>query len=455
VSTSDAAKLVADQPRPGDPRPWQFPSFERREVAGGRLITCHLPGRPLAVLSLVSTAGATTEPAGQEGVALLLAEVLSEGTPKLDAYEFAVASERLGAVWRAHADWDSLRCGFEVPVQHLAEAADLLAQAVHTPATDDATVLRVRDERVDEMALERSQPAARAAVAFADALFADGSRYRRLDGGDPDTVAALTPDDVRGFAQRRLTPDSTTAILVGDLETVDIDAVGAALFDGWTATAEAVADPVVALRAPGRRAVLVDRPGSLQSALYVGHDGISRRVPDYVAATTMSLVFGGMFNSRLNMKLREEKGYSYGARGAFEARRHGGTFGARSAVQSEVTAPALADLVAEIDSVHTGNITADELEIARSYRAGIFPINFATAGAVAAGIGDLVVHDLPDDHFDRLRQQVIDIELDAVNEAARTRIRPDDLVTVVVGDAAAIASDLEPLGLGAIDIVSD
>src|SRR3954453_18803350 len=127
------ARLVAERPEPAPPRPWHFPAFTRREVAGGRMLVCDIPGRPLAVVSLVVDAGATTETAGQEGVAGLVARGLSEGPPRLDAYGFAVASERLGAVWRANVDWDSMRCGFEVPVDNLAEALGLLAETRAPP----------------------------------------------------------------------------------------------------------------------------------------------------------------------------------------------------------------------------------------------------------------------------------------------------------------------------------
>jgi predicted Zn-dependent peptidase len=171
--------------------------------------------------------------------------------------------------------------------------------------------------------------------------------------------------------------------------------------------------------------------------------------------TTMALVLGGMFNSRLNYRLREDKGYSYGAFGSFDCRRDGGTFAARSAVQTEVTAPALVDAVGEVAAMHDAGVQPDELEQARSYRAGVFPISFAGPGPVAAGLADLVTHDLPDDHFDRLRQRVLDVTVDEVNEAATTRLRPHDLVCVVVGDAASVVPDLEKVGLGPVEVVTD
>jgi predicted Zn-dependent peptidase len=447
--------LVAERPSPGEPRPWQFPAFERREVAGGRVLACHLPGRPLAVISLVVDAGAVSEPSGKEGIAQLLAAALSEGTSRRDAYGFAVAGERLGAAWRANADWDSLRCGFEVPVDTVTEAAGLLAEAVREPAFDESSLIRVRDERVDELRLDMSQPGPRAAAAFAAAVFSPEARYSRPDGGVVATVAATTPADIRAFHRERLVPSAATLIIVGDLGAVDIDGAAEAVFADWSGGSSSDTTPDVSGGPAGRRVVLVDRPGAVQSMVYAGHDAPPRNTPDYVPMTMMALVLGGMFNSRLNYRLREEKGYSYGAFGSFDCRRHGGTFSARSAVQTAVTAPALVDAVAEVVAMHSSGVKPDELELARSYRAGVFPINFAGPGAVAAGLGDLVIHDLRDDHFDRLRQEVLDVGLDEVNEAAARRLKPDELVAVVVGDASVVADDLRSAGLGPVEVITD
>ncbi|HET7311404.1 MAG TPA: pitrilysin family protein [Mycobacteriales bacterium] len=447
--------LVAERPEPAPPRPWRFPSFERRTVAGGPVIACDVPGRPLAMVLLVLDAGAVTEPAGKEGVALLLARALSEGTRTKSAYEFAVAGERLGANWRADTDWDAMRCGFEVPAGELQAAADLLAEAVRDPGLDDETLLRVRDERLDEVRLELSQPGPRAGMAFVDAVFSSDSRYAVRDGGDLTTVAALTPDDVRAFHAARFAPDAATLVVVGDLAGTDVDALGRSVFEGWTGTATPVAPPVVSTRGENKRIILVDRPGSVQSMLYSGHDAPARAVEDYVPMTTMALSLGGMFSSRLMYRLREDKGYTYGAYGGYDCRRHGGVFVARAAVHTEVTAPALADTVAEIRRMHDDGLEEDELDLARRYRSGIFPINFAGSPAVAAGLSDLIVHGFPDDHFDRLRAQIEAVTTDEVNTAAQKRLRPDDLVNVVVGDASVVAESLGEIGLGPVQVVTD
>lgn len=447
--------VSAPRPSPGGPRPWQFPSFERRTVAGGSVLSAHLPGRPLAVTSLVIDAGAALEPRGHEGVAEIVARAMSEGAAGLDAYEFGVAGERLGASWRASSDWDSMRMGFEVPVAELAAATSLLADAARSADFADDALDRVLDERIDEIGIERSQPAVLAAEALGAEIFDARSRYAAPDGGDPASLDALAREDIRRYREARVRREAATLVLVGDLAGVDVDGLGHTVFDGWDGAATGGEPPAITPKSSGRRTVVVDRPGSVQSVVMVGHDGPARAIDDYVAMTTMALVLGGMFSSRLNMKLREEKGYAYGAFGGFDTRKHGGVFAARAAVQSEVTVPALADMVAEIERVHRDGLTPDELEQARAYRAGVFPVNFAGVMPVASGLGDIAIQGFSDDHFDALRARILDVTLDEVNETAHNRLRPQDFVTVIVGDASGFTDDLASLGLGPVEIVHD
>ncbi len=253
-----------------------------------------------------------------------------------------------------------------------------------------------------------SQPAARAGEALAAEVFCRPSRYHRSDGGDVASLEAISRrghPDVPGSATRPFRRRLSSSWATSRTSTSRRSATPSSTA-GPTATSPppAAGRLAPAARAPGRRG----RPPGLGAVdALVGHDGPPRKIDDYVAMTTMSLVLGGMFSSRLNLKIREEKGYAYGAHSGFDTRKYGGMFAARAAVQSDVTIPALADMVAEIERMHTGGVEPEELEQARAYRAGVFPINFAGVSAVAAGLGDLVVNDFADDHFDQLRARVL------------------------------------------------
>lgn len=445
------AALIANKPESAPPRQWRFPTFERRRLDSGlHLLLCHLPGRPLTAARVVLEAGGVDEPAGQAGVATLAGRALTEGTESLDAIGLAVAMEGLGAEIRAEVAWDTMQVRLDVPASRLEPALALLADVVRRPGFREAEVERLRTERLDQIAQEKMTPDAVAARAFQRNVFVPDAAYARALQGDEVSIGALDRDAISSFYRSRIEAVAATLIVAGDLSGVDVPGAAERAFGSWPAGPASAASPVVGEQQAGRRIVLVDRPGSVQSALAIGHAGPPRRTPDYVAASTMAMVLGGVFGSRLNMKLREEKGYTYGAFAGFDFRRHGGVFVARSAVRTEDTAAAVADALGEIVRTHDSGIPESELGSVREYRVGIYPIAYERPAAVAMGLADLVVHDLPDGWFDQMRVDLAAVTADDVSVAAARHLRPDDMAVVVVGDAAKVREGLEATGLGPV-----
>ena len=169
----------------------------------------------------------------------------------------------------------------------------------------------------------------------------------------------------------------------------------------------------------------------------------------------MSAILGGLFNSRLNRKLREEKGYTYGAHAGFDLRRSAGPFAARAAVNTEVTVPAVVDMLAELEGIRTSAPTDDELRAARDYLVGVFPLRFETPGAVVGALSGIVIQGLPDDELARYRPAIDAVDADAVLAAARAHVRPDESAIVLVGDADAFLADLEAAGIAPIVVDRD
>ena len=204
-----------------------------------------------------------------------------------------------------------------------------------------------------------------------------------------------------------------------------------------------------------RRVVLIDRPGAPQSEVRVGHIGQPRSTPDYHALSVMNALLGGLFTSRLNALLREEKGYTYGVHSGFDMRRAAGPFSVRCAVESDVTAPAVADIVAELGRVRAAPVEADELDMARDFLVGVFPLRFETSAQVAGALAGLVVYDLPDDELDRYRPTISAVSVEDVQAAAEAHVHPDDASVVIVGDASKFADALRDGGYGDVEIVTD
>ena len=169
----------------------------------------------------------------------------------------------------------------------------------------------------------------------------------------------------------------------------------------------------------------------------------------------MSAILGGLFNSRLNMNLREEKGYTYGASAGFDMRRAAGPFAARAAVNTEVTVPALLEMLGELDRIRETPVEASELRAARDFLIGVFPLRFETPGPVAGALGGLFVHDLPDDELERYRSAIEAVTIDDVQRVARDHIHPDASAIVLVGDNEQFAEPLSAAALGPVTVLED
>jgi predicted Zn-dependent peptidase len=439
--------LVTERPEPGTPRPYTFPPVVRRSVAGGDVVAAHLPGHNLAVAVLLLDAGAGREPAGREGLAGVVAKALEEGTTRRDATAYALALEGLGTELSISADWDAFQVGVQVPVDRLPAAVELLTEAVRTPRLDPADITRVRDDEVTALRMYWANPGPRADAALRAELFGADQRPGRPMDGDPESVAAVTVDDVIAFHAEWLTR-AGTLLVAGDLDRIDLDALAATAFAGASGAAEPAGDPLDLVVPGERRIILVDRPGSVQSTLRLGHVAPPRAHPDYVPMTLAATVLGGAFTSRLNHLIREVRGYTYGIRAEFGHSRRFGRFVVSSGVQTAVTSPALRDAVGEITRTRDSGVTEAELAVARAWRAGQLSVELQTPRAIANALATLVVYDLPDDYHATLREALLSATEPEVSAAAGTYLHPEGLTLVVEGDAAAIRDDLVASGLG-------
>jgi zinc protease len=446
------------RPMPGSPSPYEFPAFERTILSSGlNLITVHLPGRPLISTTVVFRNGAADEPAEVAGATVLAGRALTEGTERYDAIGLVEAAERLGAELHAEAGWDAMSAELQVPVERLGQGLELLVELVRRPTFPGSEVERLRDQRLADIQQARVDPARRVAEAFSDTVYAPMSPYHRPAGGTADTVIGLDADVARTAYERGVDPASATVIVGGDLSEVDVPALLEPLVADWVASPSArPAEPVVSVeQLPRPRVRVVHRPGSVQSEIRIGHMGLPRKSPDFHAVSVMSMILGGLFNSRLNRKLREEKGYTYGARSVFDFRRGAGPFVVSAPVRTDTTAPAIIDALHEITQMREAPVSEAELRAAKDYLIGVFPFRFQTPGPVIGAIGDLVARDLPDDELARYRPSIEAVSVADVQRVARLHIDPDRLAIVIVGDAEAIGPDLATAGLGDVDVIRD
>ncbi|MFE2988786.1 M16 family metallopeptidase [Streptomyces sp. NPDC059262] len=449
------------QPQAGTARPWAFPAPERGTLDNGlTVLRCHRPGQQVVAVEINLEAPLEAEPAGLDGVATIMARAFSEGTDKLAAEEFAAELERCGATLDAHADHPGVRVSLEVPVSRLPKALGLLADALRAPAFADSEIERLVRNRLDEIPHETANPGRRAAKELSKQLFPATSRMSRPRQGSEETVAAIDAAAVRAFYDRHVRPATATAVVVGDLAAVDLDALLADSLGAWTGnTAEPRPVPPVTADDTGR-VVIVDRPGAVQTQILIGRVGADRHDRVWPAQVLGTYCLGGTLTSRLDRVLREEKGYTYGVRAFGQVLRSApdGTGAAMLAISGSVdtpnTGPALDDLWKVLRTLAAEGLTDAERDVAVQNLVGVAPLKFETAAAVAGTLADQVEQHLPDDFQAELYRRLAATGTVEATAAVVSAFPMDRLVTVLVGDAAQIEEPVRALGIGEVSVVT-
>lgn len=446
---------TAAPPRPGPSavRPYHFPRFETHVLPNGvRVVVAPVHAHPVVTILAVVEAGATRDPVGQHGLAVLTGRALAEGTATMSALELAERVESLGTVLDTGADWDSSIVQLTALTDRAPDAFAVLAEVLRRPSFPGEEMQRLVEERLADLQQIRAEPRGLADVALNRLLYAPTSRFARLAGGDERSVASITRDDIVAFHAEHFRPDATALLVVGDCTPAEALRLAAAHLGDWAGTAVPPVTPDASPRFSDRRVHLVDKPDAQQAEMRLGHVAVPRAHPDYFPLVVMNAILGGLFSSRLNLNLREEHGYTYGAHSAFDWRRAASPFEISSAVQTEKCAEAVREALGEVERMRTTPVSAEELSLAVSYLDGVFPIRFETTAAIASGLANVEIFRLPPSYFDTYREHVRAVTADDVLRVAHAHLHPDRLQVVVVGPAETLRPSLEALGIGPVAV---
>jgi zinc protease len=271
-------------------------------------------------------------------------------------------------------------------------------------------------------------------------------------GGTSGSVSRITRHDVLELHAKSYAPEAVTIVIAGDISADEGFLLTESALGAWSG--ERTAETRSADK-PARKEKLIEivsKPDAAQSELRIGHVGVSRSHPDYFDITVMNAVLGGLFSSRINLNLREEHGYTYGASSFFDWRRQAGPFIVSAAVQSEATGEAIAESLREIERMRAEEISAEELTLATSYLEGVFPIRYETTAAIASALARLVTFDLSEDYYDSYRGNIAAVTAEGVLRAARAHVKPDELQVVVVGNPEIVQAPVEALGFSAVRV---
>ncbi len=448
MTAVDRTRLPSIGPTP----PVRFPSIEKSRLQNGLSVwaTEHR-GLPLVTFALLLPAGSAADFEGYEGLAAITADMLDEGTGDRSAIDVNGAFAALGA----HLDTEVWPDATLLTVTALSRFASpvlhLLAECVTAPRLTEADFARVRQLRLNRLVQVRDMPSAIADRAIMQVLYG-GHPYAHAALGTEEALRQMRVENVRAFHAHAFSSSSATLMAAGDISTLQARQLADDAFGGWrTAGAPAGADPALAPppAEPAHRLAVVDKTGAPQSEIRIGQVGLTRSTPDYFRLIVLNMVLGGQFVSRINMKLRQEKGLTYGARTSFDFRRGRGPFLLQTSVQSDGTGQAVEAALAELDDIRTGRPpTAEEIELAKAALTRGYARNFETVEQVARAMSQLALYGLPDDYFDTFVAKVGEVDTDQTARAATAHLDPARFATTIVGDAAAVGQQLTAAGLG-------
>src|SRR5260221_12460383 len=433
-------------PLPGAPRPYHFPQVTRKTLDNGlKILVAEAHNAPLGWFSTLVRSGADQDSADVAGVASMTAELLDEGAGARDGVQIAEDAGLLGASIAAGADWDASYVSMDVLSRNVDPSVDIFADLIRRPTFPNDELERVRTERLMELLQQRNEPAAIAGKRFANLLYGSGA-YGNSVTGNSDSVGRMTADAIRQFYEANYTPNNAAIVIGGDIDAQRaIDHVERA-FASWERKPEPPRTVVSPNSVESNRIYLIDRPSAVQSEIPIGHIGVARNPGDYFSLSIMNALLGGVFNSRINLNLRERHGYTYGARSTFAFRRQAGPFVVSAPVRNEVTRESVDEVLSELRRIRTGDVETRELDDTKNYLIGVFPAMVQTASDVAGRLLDMELYGLPQDSFDRYRENIGAVTKDDVERVAAKYIDPDRVLIVVVGNAAQIREPLGHLG---------
>ncbi len=433
-------------PIPDPPPGIRFPDLTRSELGTGlQLVTVERRALPIVCLLWLWHAGTAADRDDAPGLAALTADLLDEGTASLTMAGLHEALAGIGGQLDTDIGHDATVLSMLALSSHRERAVELFVDMAERPRLDAVDVARVTSLRLNRLRQLRHSASALADLLFMRRLYGTHP-YGRPGVGTEASLQRLTVDDVRA-CHGRLASTAATIVVVGDISHDEaVRLIGRHLSSQSRVVHE---DPPVPAATAGSRLTFVPREGAAQSELRIGRLALPRRTPEYHAAVVTNILLGGAFVSRINMKLREEKGVTYGARSSFQFLRMAGPFSVQASLQSDATAESVRDVLAELDALGSDRpVTVEELANARDALTRGYARGFETGDQVARAAAQLALYGLPEDTFDVFSERVSAVTRDDVTATAQRWLRAEAMQAVVVGDPASALAGLDDVGMG-------
>ena len=439
-------------PGAGPARPLQLATPASATLSNGlTLILSERRGLPIVAANLVLRTGSDANPLDKPGMANFVAAMLDEGTSKRNALQIADDVARLGATLSTGSSMDATTISARSLAKNFPATLDILADVTLNPSFPAEEIERQRASRLAQLVQQRDNPGQVAAQVTAAALYGSRHPYGYSEIGTEASVKALTRDDMAAFWKQNFVPNNSALVVAGDISMDELRALAEKSFGAWQ-RGTPVKPELGAPTTTAARVVVVDKPGSPQTQVRVASIGAARSSPDFRPMQVMNIALGGLFSSRINMNLREEHGYTYGASSQFSFRRAPGPFQVASGVRTDVTGPAVSEIFKEVRGMVDRPVSEDELKKAKDSLANSLPGAFESSANAVNNFSNVFVYDLGLDYYSRYAEQVNAVTADQTLAVAKKYLVPSGMVVVAVGDKAQIEPQLRKLNLGSMEV---
>lgn len=450
----ETGPIVPRQPPAiGEASALDFPDVQRSRLSNGiEVVYAQRTAVPVTYVAVEFDAGTAADPANRLGTQSLMLSLLDEGTTSLNSIQIAEAQERLGATISTGATLDRTVIGLTALSTNLDPSLALLGDIIRNPAFEPSEVERLRRQQLASIASELTNPGAIAQRALPGLLYGTSHPYGRpfSGSGTADVVGSLTRDELIAFHQAWIRPDNATIFVVSDLPLDRVTAAFNRALGDWSApsAARGVKNFDVAIPDTRPRIVIVNRPQSPQSFIVAGQILNAQGTDDLLNLTAANEVLGGSFLARINMELRERRGWSYGARGSVNLVEHRVPYLIQAPVQSDRTGDSIAATLEQVNAfLTTDGVRPAELN--RNIPGNIRQLSgqFETSPAVLGALRSNALYDRPDNYWETVADRYRGMTVQTLDQTARQYIDNDNFVWVVVGDASVVRPQLERLGL--------
>lgn len=448
-----AGAQMQQPPGPGPLRPYVFPKIEQFQLPNGmKVVLVEKHTLPIIAARVILDAGAVREPAAKGGLANVTAQILSEGTKGMTGSEIARRMDDLGASFGTSGAYSAAFVDLTALKNVFGDALAIAAKTITEPSFPQAEFDRAKNEAIAAYQQSHARTAGLANDAFFRAAFDSASPFSRPPGGTRATLSSLTRDDVVNWAKTMYSPATTTVLMVGDITAAEARRALMRAFSGWNVPAPALGPVTSAINpAKGVRIILVDRPASVQSTLYVGRGGFSATDPDYLPMLAANHVLGGAVSSRLNTNLREKHGFTYGAFSQVNYRRGGGAFFISSEIRTNATDSAIVEALNEYRRIVNEPVPAAELKSYVNNLVSGFPNAVQTVQGLESRLQNLILWGLPIDFYATYRERLAAVTPADVTRAA-AKLDPSDVIVVVAGDLSKVEAPIRALNLGTVEV---